>query len=606
MEENDVQPAPSSLKAKVWQHFSFYRLPGKTELDMTHTVCKHCKAKLKYFGNTTNARAHITRHHPEMSDTEKQSRPPAADQRTIQYFTKLSANSERAKKITRSIACFIAKDLRPYSVVENEGFICMLQTLEPRYAIPSRKFLSETAVPQLYEETKRKVASDLAKTTRVALTCDAWTSRATQSYVTFTVHYISDTWLLESRVLQTRVMHESHTAANVNAMFHSVANEWNLTVSELVIVTDNDANMLAATPIDNLVHITCFAHTLNLAAQRALKLTTEKQKLLQLPVHKLKTDVTTRWNSALDMIERFLEQQPAICAALLSPQVRKSASDICTVSDMDVSAAEEIATALKPLKDATHIMSEDSTPTLSVIAPLHTQLLNDTAGVAADAPVIREIKLAIHEDLAKRYSSAQDKSMLHSSSFLDPRFKALPFLTVEDQLEIQANRHLNLEESGCDTTVTPQADTEEGPAPKRRPSALVTLLGKTFTEVSGAHRSASTRAEEELKKYLEAPPLSLSENPLSWWRIHETAFPLLARQAKRYLCIPGTSVAAERVFSTAGDIVTAQRSSLTPAHVGQLLFLQKNLNLASITVLPLTEKLASIMLKDLAEANNNR
>ena len=33
--------------------------------------------------------------------------------------------------------------------------------------------------------------------------------------------------------------------------------------------------------------------------------------------------------------------------------------------------------------------------------------------------------------------------------------------------------------------------------------------------------------------------------------------------AKRYLSIPGTRVSAERVFSTAGDIVTAQRSMLT-------------------------------------------
>uniref|UniRef100_A0A8C9XH09 BED-type domain-containing protein n=1 Tax=Sander lucioperca TaxID=283035 RepID=A0A8C9XH09_SANLU len=597
MDEREIQPTPSSLKAKVWRNFGFYRMPGSTALDMTHTVCKLCKTKTKYFGSTTNARAHINRHHPELSDTEQ---PPAADQRTLQCFTKLPANSERAKKITRSIACFIAKDLRPYSVVENEGFVCMLQTAEPRYTIPSRKFFTETAVPQLYNETKRKVASALTETTRVALTCDAWTSRATKSFVTFTAHYITDTWVLESRVLQTRVMHESHTAVNVNAMFHSVANEWELTVSDLVIVTDNAANMLAAAQIDNLAHITCFAHTLNLAAQRALKLTTvsrllgrirritgffhrsaianhellEKQKLLQLPVHKLKTDVATRWNSALDMIERFLEQQPAICAALLSPQVRKSGSDICTLSDTDISTAEEIASALKPMKDATHIMSEDSTPTLSVIAPLHAQLLHDTeaAGIAAaDTPVIREIKLAIHDDLGKRYSSARDKRMLYSASFLDPRFKALPFLTEEDQ-------QVNSEEAEVESE-TPQQ--EEGPAPKRRPSALVTLLGKTFTEVSVVRRSASSRAEEELKKYLEAPPLSLAENPLSWWRTHQTAFPLLAGLAKRYLCIPGTSVAAERVFSTAGDIVTAQRSSLTPAHVDQLLFLQKNLNVAS-------------------------
>lgn len=62
-------------------------------------------------------------------------------------------------------------------------------------------------------------------------------------------------------------------------MFHSVANEWGLNVADLVIVTDNAANMLASTQIDNLADITCFAHTLNLAAQTALKLTTVSRLL---------------------------------------------------------------------------------------------------------------------------------------------------------------------------------------------------------------------------------------------------------------------------------------------------------------------------------------
>ncbi|CAJ1074645.1 E3 SUMO-protein ligase ZBED1-like [Xyrichtys novacula] len=103
MEEKEIQPAPSSLKAQVWHQFGILPKPGHTEPDMTHTVCRHCKTRIKHFGNTTNAQAHITRHHPEMRDTER-TQPPAADQRTLQSFSKLSASSKRAKTITGSIA----------------------------------------------------------------------------------------------------------------------------------------------------------------------------------------------------------------------------------------------------------------------------------------------------------------------------------------------------------------------------------------------------------------------------------------------------------------------------------------------------------------------
>ena len=80
-----------------------------------------------------------------------------------------------------------------------------------------------------------------------------------------------------------------------------------------------------------------------------------------------------------------------------------------------------------------------------------------------------------------------------------------------------------------------------------------------------------------MKDYSTAASLPLSENPLDWWKDHHREYPLLAKLAKQYLCVPGTSVSAERVFSTAGDIVTAQRSTLTAEHVDQLLFLHKNL-----------------------------
>lgn len=84
----------------------------------------------------------------------------------------------------------------------------------------------------------------------------------------------------------------------------------------------------------------------------------EKQRLLELPeVHELVTDVVTWWNSPLEMLDRFLEQQPAISAALLS--VRGSKQDLCTLTEVDIMVAEDVA--LQPLKAAT----------LSVFAPMH-------------------------------------------------------------------------------------------------------------------------------------------------------------------------------------------------------------------------------------------
>lgn len=68
-------------------------------------------------------------------------------------------------------------------------------------------------------------------------------------------------------------------------------------------------------------------------------------------------------------------------------------------------------------------------------------------------------------------------------------------------------------------------------------------------------------------------------DPFDWWKVNESKFPSVAKLAQRYLCVPGTSVASERIFSTAGDIVNANRSRLAPENVDKLIFLQKNLNI---------------------------
>lgn len=349
--EKQVKDAPSNFKSKVWAHFGFYTDNGAT-LDKEFAICKNCLSRVKYTGNTTNLHSHLVRHHPELAAVERTVNDANANasvsQPTINtlFKAKLPSASPRAASITKSIACFISKDLRPYSVVESEGFRQMIHTLEPRYDIPCRKHFTEKVIPVLYAKTKANVENALQSAERVALTCDAWTSRATESYVTITAHFILE-WELQSYVLQTRVMSESHTGANMAEVIQKATVEWKLTGKDPVVVTDNASNMTVAIELTGYKHIRCFAHGLNLASQRALKVTAvarllarvrristffhrstvaadalkRNQRMLGLPHHKLITDVAVRWNSAYEMLSRFLEQQPAICAALLSPEV---------------------------------------------------------------------------------------------------------------------------------------------------------------------------------------------------------------------------------------------------------------------------------------------
>lgn len=85
---------------------------------------------------------------------------------------------------------------------------------------------------------------------------------------------------------------------------------------------------------------------------------------------------------------------------------------------------------------------------------------------------------------------------------------------------------------------------------KEPPSALMSLLSSSYKLMQPAAlvKSAAEKAKDGVKAYREVDPLPLSENPLSWWMECEESYSLLARQAKRYLCVPGTTVLQRGYF----------------------------------------------------------
>ncbi|XP_061127151.1 E3 SUMO-protein ligase ZBED1-like [Syngnathus typhle] len=216
--------SPLGLKSFVWRHFGFQKKDGST--DKRRAVCKFCHAVIKYSGNTTNLAAHLKKKHdisPSSSDRENNTdTTPSVNT----FFPQmLSKNSKRAKSITAAISYHICKDLRQFSSVEGEGFSELMNTLEPRYTIPSRQYFSETRVPRLYTCVKAEVLHELKEAGRVAITADGWTSRSTEAYISV----CEDDMPLIKEMKQTMAKELKHRYTDVqerrDAMFKNIINE---------------------------------------------------------------------------------------------------------------------------------------------------------------------------------------------------------------------------------------------------------------------------------------------------------------------------------------------------------------------------------------------
>ena len=70
---------------------------------------------------------------------------------------KWEIDDHHALRIHPKIGEMIALDYPPFSIVDDVGFNCLLQVLEPQYTIPSRKYFTETVPPNIYERLRQKV-----------------------------------------------------------------------------------------------------------------------------------------------------------------------------------------------------------------------------------------------------------------------------------------------------------------------------------------------------------------------------------------------------------------------------------------------------------------
>lgn len=82
-----------------------------------------------------------------------------------------------------------------------------------------------------------------------------------------------------------------------------------------------------------------------------------------------------------------------------------------------------------------------------------------------------------------------------------------------------------------------------------------------------------------MRLYFSLALIVAEADPLAWWRAHHVEeLPMNSKVARKYVCVPATSVPSERVFSASGHILSPSRSKLTTDNVNMLTFLHYSLN----------------------------
>ena len=96
---------------------------------------------------------------------------------------------------------------------------------------------------------------------------------------------------------------------------------------------------------------------------------------------------------------------------------------------------------------------------------------------------------------------------------------------------------------------------------------------------SEASRSVEEVTNAEINRYITESPEKLDcKSPLIWWKSRASCYKYLSSLAQKVLSVVATSVASERIFSTAGNIINEKRSRIKPDNVNKLIFLYENMN----------------------------
>ena len=313
------------------------------------------------------------------------------------------------------------------------------------------------------------------------------------------------------------------------------------------------------------------------------------------------------------MMDRFCKMKDAIVLYLAG----KNNKDAIQITEKDWEFIQELTVVYRPLKTATNELSGEKFTTLSKVIPLATRLLDIYSKVnVEESDEAQTVRKLIYESLKKQFKDVDSSEMLTCATLFDPRFKDQYFKpSLIRSAAIYAAKHEAQKEASEEPEVVEgNEDNDETSEPNVSQKFLLFPLlpnAHQYIEVGNqqeritifsflqftlyfqpeldelwgsmpANKTKSDGVKDcidlEMKKYLSLPCIGRSENPIKWWvNVGKHQFPNLFLGAQKFQCMTATSVPSERVFSTAGNVITNKRNLLGKECANELICLHHNL-----------------------------
>lgn len=445
----------------VWRYFE---KKGETGLDgkkITTAICKVCHKKFTLSrSNTTNLWSHLETNHmteyikcaPHKLQAAPKRKSAAASSANGGTFMDIRdafnrskpypSNSREHKVRTDAVLDYIISDGRPLSTIDSVKFQKMLSVFDVRYSSPSRRTITADVIPARFLKMKaetrtviHKARHMLSQTLKIPLfsfTTDLWSSVTMDPYISLTIHFIDNAFIMKAIVLENRYIPDSHTGINLSETLLQILEEWGLCKGEVAsITTDSAANMIKMGTEANILRIPCFGHLLHNGVSKALKhadITAVTARVKRIVAHfhqshrrqtalevelesankpalHLIGSCPTRWGSTFDMYNRVLQQLPEIKRVLVtdSPQLIPSPEETTII--------HTVCEALSDYGSLTDALSGEKAPTASTILPLVERVdrmryakLKHTTGI--------EMRNSIYDYLNSKYECMEKKNMV--------------------------------------------------------------------------------------------------------------------------------------------------------------------------------------------------